>query len=55
MKSRVSLRGKLTSEIPTSSMADIAFLLNPPTMDDVLEIAEAGLRMPHNSTYFYPK
>jgi len=27
MKSRASLRGKLSSEIPTSSMADIAFLL----------------------------
>ncbi len=35
--------------------ADIAFLLNPPTMEDVLEVAEAGLRMPHASTYFYPK
>ncbi|HVN70671.1 MAG TPA: DUF1015 domain-containing protein [Desulfomonilia bacterium] len=35
--------------------ADIAFLLNPPTIEDVMEIAETGLRMPHNSTFFYPK
>jgi uncharacterized protein (DUF1015 family) len=42
-------------DMVTKEQADIAFLLNPPTMEDVLEVAEAGLRMPHNSTYFYPK
>ena len=42
-------------DMVTKEQADITFLLNPPTMDDVMEIAEAGLRMPHNSTYFYPK
>jgi len=35
--------------------ADIAFLLNPNTIDEIMEIAEAGLRMPQKSTYFYPK
>ncbi len=35
--------------------ADIAFLLNPNTIDEVMEIAEAGLRMPQKSTNFYPK
>jgi uncharacterized protein (DUF1015 family) len=36
-------------------MLHIAFILNPITIEDVMEIAEAGLRMPHNSTFFYPK
>jgi uncharacterized protein (DUF1015 family) len=35
--------------------ADICFLLNPNTIDEIMEIAEAGLRMPQKSTYFYPK
>jgi uncharacterized protein (DUF1015 family) len=42
-------------DMVTKEQADITFLLNPPAMEDVLEVAEAGLRMPHNSTYFYPK
>lgn len=42
-------------DMVTKEQADITFILNPPTMEDVLEVAEAGLRMPHNSTYFYPK
>ncbi|MCX8037362.1 MAG: DUF1015 domain-containing protein [Candidatus Sumerlaeia bacterium] len=32
-----------------------AFLLNAPRIEQVQEIAEAGLRMPHKSTFFYPK
>jgi uncharacterized protein (DUF1015 family) len=32
-----------------------AFLLNPPRRHQMLEAAEAGLRMPQKSTYFYPK
>ncbi len=48
-------RAEEAIEMVTKEQADIAFLLNPPTMEDVLEVAEAGLRMPHASTYFYPK
>ena len=35
--------------------ADIAFLLNPITIDEIMEIADAGLKMPQKSTFFYPK
>ena len=35
--------------------ADVALLMNPTRLDDVLEIARAGERMPRKSTYFYPK
>lgn len=35
--------------------AQAAFLLNPPRVSDVQAVAAAGLRMPHKSTYFYPK
>lgn len=33
----------------------VAFLMNPVDKDTVLEIAENGELLPHNSTYFYPK
>ena len=42
-------------DLVTQEKADIAFLLNPNTIDEIMEIAEAGLRMPQKSTYFYPK
>lgn len=32
-----------------------AFILNPTRVDQVMQIAAAGARMPHKSTYFYPK
>ena len=35
--------------------ADVALLLNPTRLEDVLEIARAGERMPRKSTHFYPK
>ncbi len=35
--------------------ADIVFLLNPPTIQKIMEIANAGMRMPQKSTFFYPK
>jgi uncharacterized protein (DUF1015 family) len=35
--------------------ADAAFLLRPPTMEQVRAVAEAGQTMPQKSTYFYPK
>ena len=30
-------------------------LLNPPRVTEVKDVARAGDRMPHKSTYFYPK
>ncbi len=48
-------RAEEALDMVTREQADIAFLLNPPSMEDVMEIAEAGLRMPLNSTYFFPK
>jgi uncharacterized protein (DUF1015 family) len=35
--------------------ADVAILLNPPKISEVKEVARIGDRMPHKSTYFYPK
>jgi uncharacterized protein (DUF1015 family) len=35
--------------------ASVVFLMNPPTMEQVRNIASHNLRMPHKSTYFYPK
>jgi uncharacterized protein (DUF1015 family) len=34
---------------------EFAILLNPPKISEVKEVAQAGERMPHKSTYFYPK
>jgi uncharacterized protein (DUF1015 family) len=34
---------------------ELAFLLNPPKVAEVKEVARVGDRMPHKSTYFYPK
>ncbi|HPC47793.1 MAG TPA: hypothetical protein PLW83_07090, partial [Deltaproteobacteria bacterium] len=42
-------------DMVAKGQADITFLLNAPSMDEIQAIAEAGLRLPHNSTYFYPK
>ncbi|MFQ5455276.1 MAG: DUF1015 domain-containing protein [Nitrospirota bacterium] len=33
----------------------IAFFLNPPMIKELKEVVDAGERMPHKSTYFYPK
>ena len=35
--------------------ANLAFVLNPTRIDQVREVASAGLIMPRKSTYFYPK
>lgn len=35
--------------------ARVAFLLKPPTVQEVREVALAGEKMPPKSTYFYPK
>ncbi len=34
---------------------DCAFFLNPPNVDEINRVAEAGDRMPQKTTYFYPK
>ena len=34
---------------------DIAFILNPTKIQQVRDIAEAGLIMPRKATYFFPK
>src|SRR5213594_630708 len=34
---------------------ELAFLLNPPKVTEVKDVARLGDRMPHKSTYFYPK
>jgi uncharacterized protein (DUF1015 family) len=35
--------------------AGSAFLVRPPTIGEVEELARAGVRMPEKSTYFFPK
>jgi uncharacterized protein (DUF1015 family) len=42
-------------ELVEKEKADIAFLLNPSTIQEIMTIAETGLRMPQKSTFFYPK
>ncbi|MFO7929886.1 MAG: DUF1015 domain-containing protein [Thermodesulfobacteriota bacterium] len=48
-----------SSEEAAESVADgsydIAFILNPPTNEQVRKIAEAGLTMPRKTTFYYPK
>ena len=34
---------------------DTAFLLNPPSMNTIKNVVESGMRLPHKTTYFYPK
>ena len=31
------------------------FFVKPPTVQQVMAIAQTGQKMPHKSTYFYPK
>ncbi len=35
--------------------ADGAFLMNPPSIEDVQRVSNSGATMPEKSTYFYPK
>ena len=35
--------------------ADMAFILNPPSNEQVRQIAEAGYTMPRKTTFYYPK
>jgi uncharacterized protein (DUF1015 family) len=39
----------------TEGEAQAAFLVRPTRMDEIWDIAEGGERMPHKSSYFYPK
>ncbi|MGC9325967.1 MAG: DUF1015 domain-containing protein [Desulfomonilia bacterium] len=48
-------RAEEAIEMVAREHADIAFLLNPTSIQEVMEIAEAGIRMPRKSTFFYPK
>jgi len=38
-----------------NGQADGAFLMNPPSIDDVERVSDAGATMPEKSTYFHPK
>jgi uncharacterized protein (DUF1015 family) len=38
-----------------SGAGQAAFLLRPPAVADVVEVARAGQVMPQKSTYFFPK
>jgi uncharacterized protein (DUF1015 family) len=38
-----------------SGRASVAFFLNPTPVTGVLDVADAGDRMPEKSTYFHPK
>ena len=33
----------------------ICFFVQAPTVEEIMAVAKAGLKMPHKSTYFYPK
>jgi uncharacterized protein (DUF1015 family) len=39
----------------SSGRADGAFLMNPPSIEDVQLVSDSGATMPEKSTYFYPK
>jgi uncharacterized protein (DUF1015 family) len=38
-----------------SGQKQVVFFMNPPTMQQIQMVVEAGERMPQKSTYFYPK
>ena len=42
-------------QLVDSGECDVAFLLSPAPVEQVLSMADAGERMPQKSTYFYPK
>lgn len=63
LKSHVEIEGNVVytrdpmeavSEVDNGSCS-IVFLLNPTKISEVKEIAKLGDKMPHKSTYFYPK
>jgi uncharacterized protein (DUF1015 family) len=46
--------GGLLDRVETGA-GQAAFLLRPPAVSDVVEVARAGQVMPQKSTYFFPK
>lgn len=46
---------KAAVEAVIDGQADIGFILNPTTIEQVQRVSEDGLIMPRKSTYFYPK
>jgi uncharacterized protein (DUF1015 family) len=42
-------------EAVSNGNADGAFLMNPPSIEDVQHVSDSGATMPEKSTYFYPK
>ncbi|MFH1045712.1 MAG: DUF1015 domain-containing protein [Candidatus Omnitrophota bacterium] len=42
-------------QLVQSNKYQLAFFLRPPTIEQVTKVARAGERMPHKTTYFYPK
>jgi uncharacterized protein (DUF1015 family) len=46
---------KRAEEAVDSGEADLAVVMSPPSVADVLKVADAGETMPQKSTYFYPK
>jgi uncharacterized protein (DUF1015 family) len=55
-KNLVYLRdwGKAKAAVDANN-ADLAFMLNPPRVSEIRDVAAAGEKMPQKSTYFYPK
>jgi uncharacterized protein (DUF1015 family) len=47
--------GREAVRLVDSGAYQVAFLINPTRIEQVQEVASAGLIMPHKSTYFYPK
>ena len=42
-------------DIVINGQADMSFILNPASIEQVQRVSEDGLIMPRKSTYFYPK
>ena len=47
-------RGELIARLEQGEL-QLAFILNPTSLDEVRELSEAGQKMPQKSTDFYPK
>jgi len=44
-----------TLDLVTSGQAQAAFIMNPPTVDQIITLSKKSIRLPQKSTYFYPK
>ena len=56
-KTNIEYVKELDSAVSTVSSGEhtICFFVKAPTVDQVMAVARAGLKMPHKSTYFFPK